>query len=60
MVLFLAFVSLVARFESNLDLPGSFLTSVSGILGLAIGSGTCRPASTMSSSRGSSMTKRPG
>src|SRR6516162_10813486 len=43
-----------------LGLPFSLLTSVSGILGFATGSGTCLPASIMSSSRGSSMTKRPG
>src|SRR5215471_1656346 len=43
-----------------LGLPSSFLTSASGILGFATGSGMCLPASIISSSRGSSMTKRPG
>src|SRR5262249_38597499 len=41
------------------DLPSSFLTSASGMFGFATGSGMCLPASIMSSSRGSSMTKRP-
>src|ERR1700704_1670732 len=50
---------------SSLDLPPSFLTSSffgssSGIFGFATGSGMCLPASIMSSSRGSSITKRPG
>src|SRR5262245_61960869 len=40
-------------------LPSCFLTSASGMFGFAIGSGMCLPASIMSSSRGSSMTKRP-
>src|SRR5215469_5911924 len=43
-----------------LALPSSFLTSASGILGFGSGSGMCLPASIISSSRGSSMTKRPG
>src|SRR5437667_7227 len=45
--------------EPPLDLLGSRLTSISGIIGLDTGSGMCLPASIMSSSRGSSMTKRP-
>src|SRR5262245_6726384 len=52
--------SLPSPFLAWSALPSSAATSSSGIFGFATGSGMFLPAAIMSSSRGSSMTKRPG